>query len=133
MPYRETLKGSVTVQGKHKKQSGGRGQYGDCTIEMSPLPRGEGFEFVDKIVGGVIPQQYRPAVEKGIIEAMEKGVIAGYPFVDVKVNLIDGSFHNVDSSEMAFKIAGSIAFKKGVEDAKPVLLEPIYRTRGHGG
>lgn len=125
VPYRETIKGSVTVQGKHKKQSGGRGQYGDCTIEMSPLARGEGFEFVDSIVGGVIPQQYRPAVEKGIVEAMEKGVVAGYPFVDVKVNLIDGSFHNVDSSEMAFKIAGSLAFKKGVEEANPVLLEPI--------
>ncbi len=125
VPYRETLKASVTVQGKHKKQSGGRGQYGDCTIELGPQPRGEGFAFVDSIVGGVIPQQYRPAVEKGIVEAMEKGVIAGYPFVDVKVNLIDGSFHNVDSSEMAFKIAGSLAFKKGVVDASPVLLEPI--------
>jgi len=125
VPYRETIKGSVTVQGKHKKQSGGRGQYGDCTIEMSPLPRGEGFEFVDSIVGGVIPQQYRPAVEKGIIEAMEKGVLAGYPCVDVKVNLIDGSYHTVDSSEMAFKIAGSLAFKKGVLEANPILLEPI--------
>ncbi len=125
VPYRETIKGSVTVQGKHKKQSGGRGQYGDCTIEMSPLARGEGFKFIDSIVGGVIPQQYRPAVEKGIVEAMEKGVIAGYPFVDVQVNLIDGSFHNVDSSEMAFKIAGSLAFKKGVMDAGPVLLEPV--------
>jgi elongation factor G len=125
VPYRETMKKAVTVQGKHKKQSGGRGQYGDCTIEMSPLGRGEGFEFVDSIVGGVIPQQYRPAVEKGIIEVMGKGVVAGCPFVDVKINLIDGSFHNVDSSEMAFKIAGSMAFKKGVVDAGPVLLEPI--------
>ena len=125
IPYQETLKGKTTVQGKHKKQSGGRGQYGDCTIEMEPLTRGEGFEFVDKIVGGVIPQQYRPAVEKGIHEAMEKGVIAGYPFVDLKVTLIDGSFHNVDSSEMAFKIAGSLAFKKGVQEAGPILLEPI--------
>ena len=123
--YRETLKGRVTVQGKHKKQSGGRGQFGDCTIEMEPLARGDHFEFVDKIVGGVIPQQYRPAVEKGILEAMEKGVIAGYPFVDLKVSLIDGSYHNVDSSEMAFKIAGSLAFKKGVMEAQPVLLEPI--------
>ena len=125
VPYRETIKGNVTVQGKHKKQSGGRGQFGDCTIEMSPLVKGEGFEFIDSIVGGVIPQQYRPAVEKGIIEVMEKGVVAGYPFVDVRINLIDGSFHNVDSSEMAFKIAGSLAFKKGVEQAEPVLLEPI--------
>ena len=124
IPYRETLKGKATVQGKHKKQSGGRGQYGDCTVELESLPQGD-FEFVDKIVGGVIPQQYRPAVEKGILEAMDKGVIAGYPFVDLKVTLIDGSFHNVDSSEMAFKIAGSLAFKKGVQEANPVLLEPI--------
>jgi elongation factor G len=125
VPYRETLKGKTTVQGKHKKQSGGRGQFGDCTIEMEPLTRGEYFQFEDKIIGGVIPQQYRPAVEKGILEAMEKGVIAGYPFVDLKVNLIDGSYHNVDSSEMAFKIAGSLAFKKGVLQAQPILLEPI--------
>ncbi len=125
IPYRETLKGKATVQGKHKKQSGGRGQYGDCTIELEPLPTGEHFEFVDKIVGGVIPQQYRPAVEKGIREVMDKGVIAGYPFVDLRVTLIDGSYHNVDSSEMAFKIAGSMAFKKGVQDANPILLEPI--------
>ncbi len=125
VPYRETLKNKVTVQGKHKKQSGGRGQFGDCTIEMEPLARGEYFQFTDKIVGGVIPQQYRPAVEKGILEAMEKGVIAGYPFVDLNVNLIDGSYHNVDSSEMAFKIAGSLAFKKGVLQAQPILLEPI--------
>jgi elongation factor G len=128
VPYRETLKGKVTVQGKHKKQSGGRGQFGDCTIEMEPLPRGEQFEFVDKIVGGVIPQQYRPAVEKGIIEAMDRGVIAGYPFVDLKVSLIDGSYHTVDSSEMAFKVAGSLAFKKGVVQANPVLLEPIMEV-----
>jgi elongation factor G len=125
IPYQETLKGKTTVQGKHKKQSGGRGQYGDCTVELEPLPSGEHFEFVDKIVGGVIPQQYRPAVEKGILEAMEKGVIAGYPFVDLKVTLIDGSYHNVDSSEMAFKIAGSMAFKKGIQEASPILLEPI--------
>ncbi len=125
VPYRETLKGKVTVQGKHKKQSGGRGQFGDCTIEMEPLARGEYFQFADKIIGGVIPQQYRPAVEKGILEAMERGVIAGYPFVDLKVNLVDGSYHNVDSSEMAFKIAGSLAFKKGVLLAQPILLEPI--------
>jgi len=128
VPYRETLKGKVTVQGKHKKQSGGRGQFGDCTIEMEPLPRGEQFQFLDKIVGGVIPQQYRPAVEKGIVEAMERGVIAGYPFVDLKVSLIDGSYHTVDSSEMAFKVAGSLAFKKGVVQANPVLLEPIMEV-----
>ncbi|MCL2458977.1 MAG: elongation factor G [Desulfobulbus sp.] len=128
IPYRETLKGKVTVQGKHKKQSGGRGQFGDCTIEMEPLPRGEHFQFLDKIVGGVIPQQYRPAVEKGILEAMDRGVIAGYPFVDLKVSLIDGSYHTVDSSEMAFKVAGSLAFKKGVVQANPVLLEPIMEV-----
>ena len=128
VPYRETLKGKVTVQGRHKKQSGGRGQFGDCTIEMEPLPRGEHFQFVDKIVGGVIPQQYRPAVEKGIIEAMDRGVIAGYPFVDLKVSLVDGSYHTVDSSEMAFKVAGSLAFKKGVVQANPVLLEPIMEV-----
>ncbi len=123
VPYKETIKGAATVQGKHKKQSGGRGQFGDCTIEISPT-NGNGFEFEDKIVGGVIPQQYRPAVEKGIVEAMEKGVMAGYPVVDIKVSLIDGSHHNVDSSEMAFKIAGSLAFKKGAQEAGLVLLEP---------
>ncbi len=125
VPYRETIKGTARVQGKHKKQSGGRGQFGDCWIEMEPQERGAGFEFVDKIVGGVIPQQYRPAVEKGILEAMEKGVIAGYPFVDIKVSLVDGSYHSVDSSEMAFKIAGSLAFKLAVQEADPILLEPI--------
>ena len=125
IPYKETIKGKARVQGKHKKQSGGRGQFGDCWIEIEPRPRGEGYEFVDKIVGGVIPQQYRPAVDKGIQEALEGGVIAGYPMVDVKITLVDGSYHNVDSSEMAFKIAGSLAFKKGVMESSPVLLEPI--------
>jgi len=125
VPYLETIKGSARVQGKHKKQSGGRGQFADSWIEMEPLTSGGGFEFEDKIVGGVIPRQYIPAVEKGIIEAMAKGVIAGYPMVDVKVALVDGSFHAVDSSEMAFKISGSIAFKKAAQEAKPVLLEPI--------
>ncbi len=123
VPYKETIRGKATVQGKHKKQSGGRGQFGDCTVEISPNS-GNGFEFEDKIVGGVIPQQYRPAVEKGIVEAMEKGVMAGYPVVDIKISLIDGSHHNVDSSEMAFKIAGSLAFKKGAQEAGLVLLEP---------
>ncbi len=123
IPYMETIKKSARVQGKHKKQSGGRGQYGDCWIEISPLPGGH-YEFVDQIVGGVIPQTYRPAVDKGIQEAMEKGVLAGYPVIDIKIVLVDGSFHNVDSSEMAFKIAGSLAFKKGAEEAGLVLLEP---------
>ena len=128
VPYRETIKGKARVQGKHKKQSGGRGQFGDCWIEMEPMPRGGGYEFLDRIVGGVIPQQYRPAVDKGIQEAMEKGVIAGYPFVDVRISLVDGSYHAVDSSEMAFKVAGSLAFKKAVQEANPVLLEPIMEV-----
>jgi len=123
IPYMETIRSSARVQGKHKKQSGGRGQYGDCWIEISPLP-GKGYEFEDKIVGGVIPQQYRPAVDKGIQESMERGVLAGYPLIDIKIVLVDGSFHNVDSSEMAFKIAGSLAFKKGAQEAGLVLLEP---------
>ena len=125
VPYKETIKGKTRVQGKYKKQSGGRGQYGDTWLEIEPLPRGEGSAFVDRIVGGVIPQQYRPAVEKGIIEAMEEGGLAGYPVVDVKVTLVDGTYHTVDSSEMAFKIAGSIGFKKGVLACQPILLEPI--------
>lgn len=127
IPYKETIRSSAKVQGRYKKQSGGRGQYGDTWIELSPLPRGEGFEFVNNIVGGVIPRQYIPAVEKGIKEAMHGGVLAGYPVVDLKVRLYDGSHHSVDSSEMAFKIAGSMGFKKGVEQAKPVLIEPIMR------
>lgn len=125
VPYKETIRGKAKVQGKYKKQSGGRGQYGDAWLEVEPLPRGEGFEFLDKIVGGVIPRQYIPAVEKGIIETMNEGVLAGYPVVDVKAALVFGSFHTVDSSEMAFKIAGSMAFKKGCLEAGPVLLEPV--------
>jgi elongation factor G len=125
VPYKETIKGKTTVQGKYKKQSGGRGQFGDAWLDIEPLPRGAGFEFVDKIVGGVIPGQYRPAVEKGIIEAMLEGVLAGYPMVDLKVSLIDGSYHTVDSSEMAFKIAGSMGYKKGVMSCQPTLLEPM--------
>jgi elongation factor G len=125
VPYMETIKGKSRVQGKYKKQSGGRGQYGDCWIEMEPLPRGEGFQFFDKIVGGVIPKQYIPAVEKGIAEAALGGALAGFPVVDFKVDLVDGSYHTVDSSEMAFKIAGSMAFKDAVLKAKPTLLEPI--------
>jgi len=125
IPYKETLKGKARVQGKHKKQSGGRGQFADTWIEIEPLSRGGGYEFVDKIVGGAIPKTYIPAVDKGIQEAMEKGVLAGYPVVDVKVELVDGSFHAVDSSELAFKIAGSLAFKKAALEANPVLLEPI--------
>ena len=125
VPYKETIHGRAEVQGRHKKQTGGHGQYGDCWIKLEPLPRGAGYEFVNQIVGGVIPKQYIPAVEKGIIEAMEEGSLAGYPVVDVKVILYDGSYHSVDSSEMAFKIAGSLAFKKGILQANPTLLEPI--------
>ncbi len=125
VPYKETIKGSAKVQGKYKRQSGGRGQYGDCWLEIEHLPRGKGFLFVDKVVGGAIPKNYIPAVEKGVIEAMEEGIVAGYPVTDVKVTLYDGSYHDVDSSEMAFKIAGSMAFKKGMQEAKPILLEPI--------
>ncbi|MEI8172294.1 MAG: elongation factor G [Deltaproteobacteria bacterium] len=125
VPYKETIKGKTNIQGKYKKQSGGRGQFGDAWLDIEPMPRSGGFEFVDRIVGGVIPQQYRPAVEKGIVEAMSEGVLAGYPVVDVKVSLVDGSYHTVDSSEMAFKIAGSLGFKKGVLACLPILLEPI--------
>jgi elongation factor G len=128
VPYRETIKGKARVQGKHKKQTGGHGQFGDCWIQIEPLPRGKGFEFVDAIVGGVIPKTYIPAVEKGIVEASQKGVLAGFPAVDFKVTLDDGSYHQVDSSEMAFKIAGSLAFKKAVEGANPTLLEPIMKV-----
>lgn len=127
VPYWETIRGTTKVQGKYKKQTGGRGQFGDTWLEIRPLARGGGFEFEDKIVGGAIPKQYIPAVEKGIAEAMMGGVLAGYPMVDVKVKLYDGSYHDVDSSEMAFKIAGSLGFKKGVMECHPILLEPIMK------
>ncbi len=126
IPYRETIKKKASAQGKYKKQSGGRGQYGDCHLRLEPMPRGSEFEFLDEIVGGVIPGKFIPAVEKGVVEIMEKGVLAGYPVVDVRVAVFDGSYHNVDSSEMAFKVAASMGFKKAFADAKPVLLEPIY-------
>ena len=127
VPYLETIKKKVpAVQGRHKKQTGGRGQFGDCWIEMEPLPRGGGFEFVDKIFGGSIPQNFRPAVEKGIRESSERGWLSGNPVVDFRVILTDGSYHDVDSSEMAFKIAGSLAFKAAMEQARPTILEPIY-------
>ena len=129
VPYLETIRGAAKVQGKYKKQSGGRGQYGDCWIEMSPTSRGEGYIFEDKIVGGVIPRQYIPAVDKGINDAAQDGFLAGYPVVDFRVALYDGSFHTVDSSEMAFKVAGSMAFKKAMEVCKPVLLEPIMNLK----
>jgi len=128
VPYRETIRGRADVQGRHKKQSGGHGQYGDCKIKMEPLPRGGQFEFVNEIFGGAIPKNFIPAVEKGILESAARGYLAGYPVVDFRVILYDGSYHDVDSSEMAFKIAGSLAFKKAMEVANPVLLEPIMNV-----
>ncbi|MGD0229141.1 MAG: elongation factor G [Syntrophorhabdales bacterium] len=128
VPYKETIKGRTKVQGKYKKQSGGKGQYGDCWLEFEPLSHGTGFEFVDKIVGGAIPRQYIPSVEKGIVEAMNHGILAGFPVTDFKATVYDGSYHDVDSSDMAFKIAASMGFKKGMEQALPTLLEPIMKV-----
>jgi elongation factor G len=125
VPYQETIRGKAKAHGRYKKQTGGRGQFGDCHIEVEPLPHGAGFEFENAIKGGVIPTSFIPAVEKGIQEAMHEGVVAGYPVEDLKVRLYDGSYHSVDSSEMAFKIAGSMAFKQAMEQASPVLLEPV--------
>jgi elongation factor G len=125
VPYQETIRASAIAHGRHKKQSGGRGQFGDCHIEIEPLTAGGGFEFVDKIKGGVIPSSFIPAVEKGVREAMDAGVLAGYPVKDVRVRLFDGAYHTVDSSEIAFKLAGIQAMKQALEQADPVLLEPI--------
>ena len=127
--YRETIAGTARVQHKYKKQSGGAGLYGDCTIEVEPLPRGEGYVWEDKIFGGSIPQQFRPSVEKGVKQTMEQGAVAGYPIVDVKVRLVDGSTHPVDGKDIAFQIAGSMAMRKAVSEAKPVLLEPVMNVR----
>ena len=124
--YRETIRTGVKVEGKHKKQTGGHGQYGHVWLQLDPLPSGSPFEFVDSIFGGAVPRQFIPAVEKGVREALAKGVIAGYPLVDIKVTLTDGSYHDVDSSEMSFKVASALAIRKGVVQAKPILLEPIY-------
>ncbi len=126
--YKETVKGRADVQGRHKKQTGGRGQFGDVWIKMEPLPRGKDFEFEDKIFGGSIPRNYIPSVEKGVLEARKKGVLAGYPVVDFKVILYDGSYHEVDSSDIAFKIAASKAFKKAMKEARPTILEPIMNV-----
>jgi elongation factor G len=124
VPYRETIQGSTKAEGRHKKQTGGRGQFGDVWVEFEP--NGDaGYEFVNKIVGGAVPKQYIPAVDKGIQEALRKGPLAGYPVINVKATLYDGKYHDVDSSEMAFKIAGSLAVREGLEKAKPVLLEPM--------
>ena len=128
VPYKETIKKTVKVHHKYKKQSGGRGQYGDVWLEIAPLPRGEDFLFVDKIVGGSVPRQYIPSVEKGVRKKMAEGIIAGYPLVDIQVTLYDGSYHDVDSSDMAFQIAAGMALKSGILDAKPVLLEPVMNV-----
>jgi elongation factor G len=128
VPYRETIRGKAEAQGRHKKQTGGHGQFGDCKITMEPLARGSGIEFVNDIFGGAIPRQFIPAVEKGIQESAARGFLAGYPVVDFRVSLIDGSYHDVDSSEMSFKLAGRIAFRKCMEQAKPTLLEPVMRV-----
>jgi elongation factor G len=125
IPYRETIRGKTTIHGRHKKQTGGRGQFGDVHLRIEALPRGSGFEFADEIVGGVVPNKFIPAVEKGVRETMVDGVIAGCPVVDIRVALYDGSYHAVDSSEMAFKLAATKAFKEGFELAGPMLLEPI--------
>jgi len=131
VPYKETITARAEVQGRHKKQTGGRGQFGDCKVIFEPMPRGGGFVFEDKIFGGAVPQQFRPAIEKGIIEAAASGAIAGYPLVDFKVQLIDGSYHNVDSDEHSFRAAGRKAFRAAMEKVKPSILEPIMDVEIH--
>jgi elongation factor G len=128
IPYRETIKSAAEGHGRHKKQTGGHGQFADCKIRMKPLPRGGDFQFVDDIFGGSIPKNYIPAVEKGIQDARTKGFVAGYPMVDFQVELYDGQYHDVDSSEMAFKIAGSLAYKDAVAKCRPTLLEPVMKV-----
>jgi elongation factor G len=127
VPYRETIRAKAVGHGRHKKQSGGHGQFADCKIRIEPLPRGSGFEFVNDIFGGSIPRQYVPAVQKGVQESAARGYLAGYPVVDFRASVFDGSYHDVDSSEMAFKIAGRAAFRACMEQAKPALLEPVMR------
>ncbi|HVT14464.1 MAG TPA: elongation factor G [Fimbriimonadaceae bacterium] len=128
VPYKETVRGSAKAQGRHKRQTGGKGQFGDCWIELSPLDRGEGFQFENKVVGGAIPKNFIPAIEKGIRETMEHGLVAGYPVIDLKVSVYDGSYHDVDSSEAAFKLAGSIALRNAAEKAQPTILEPLMNV-----
>jgi elongation factor G len=127
IPYRETVSKAAEAEGKHKKQSGGHGQFGVCHLRIEPLGRGEGFAFHDEVVGGAIPRQYIPAVEKGVVEAMNQGGTFGYPVVDVSVTCDDGKYHSVDSSEMSFKMAGALAFRQAMAEAGPVLLEPVSR------
>jgi elongation factor G len=128
VPYRETVRGTAEAQGRHKKQTGGHGQFGDCKLRIEPQPRGTGVIFENDIFGGAIPRQYIPAVEKGIRESAARGYLAGYPVVDIKVTVFDGSYHDVDSSEMSFKMAARLAFRKCMEQAKPALLEPVMRV-----
>jgi elongation factor G len=129
VPYRETIRGSVTKRGRHKKQSGGHGQFGDVVLEIRPLPRGEGFAFAETITGGVVPRNYIPAVEAGVREALNNGPLGGFPLVDIGVTLTDGSYHSVDSSDQAFKMAGILAMREGLPEARPVLLEPILKVK----
>ncbi len=131
MPYRETITRKAEAHGRHKKQSGGHGQFADCKIKVEPLPRGADFEFVDEIYGGSIPRNFIPAVEKGIQDIRKKGYLAGYPMVDFRVILVDGQYHDVDSSELAFKIAGGLAYKDAMEKARPTLLEPVMTIEVH--
>ena len=126
--YKETIKAEAEAEGKYIRQSGGRGQYGHCWIKVEPRSRGEGFEFVDEIKGGIVPKEYIAPIQKGVKEAMEKGVVAGYPMIDIKATVYDGSYHEVDSSEAAFKIAGSMAFQEAARRANPILLEPIMKV-----
>jgi elongation factor G len=128
VPYRETIRAKADAEGKHKKQTGGHGQFGVCRVRMEPMPRGTGFEFVDDVFGGAIPRNFIPSVERGIRDAASRGYLAGFPVVDFRAVLYDGKYHDVDSSDMAFKIAGSLAFKEGMKQAKPALLEPIMHV-----
>jgi elongation factor G len=128
IPYKETVKGRAETQGKYKKQTGGRGQYGDTWLRIEPLTRGGGFSFVDEVFGGAVPRNFIPSVEKGVRDCMKKGILAGYPVVDLKVTLYDGSYHDVDSSDMAFQIAASMGLQKGFMEAHPILLEPIMHV-----
>ncbi|MCH5147687.1 MAG: elongation factor G, partial [Clostridiales bacterium] len=127
IPYRETIRATATAEGKHKKQTGGHGQYGHCKVRFEPCEAE--FEFADEVVGGAVPKQYIPAVEKGLKECMAKGVLAGYPVIGVRAVLFDGSYHDVDSSEMAFKAAAALAFREGLKNAKPALLEPVLKLK----
>ena len=128
VPYRETIRGKAEAQGRHKKQTGGHGQFGDCKIRMEPMPRGGGFEFGNEVFGGAVPRNFIPAIEKGIVESAARGYLAGFPVVDFKATVFDGSYHDVDSNEMSFKMAGRLAFRKAMESCKPCLLEPVMKV-----